>query len=202
MTGRLDAGNRRGFTLIEILSVVMILALVAAFVVPNLGAYRHRALRAQAERLASELELGRQRAIVTGVPHRVQFDLEGASYRLEWLATDADDPAAADAGPVSVDDLDLRGNSPLPLAAPREAEKTFQPVPGMFGRTQVLEDPFYFSGLQTSQGFVTQGESSVLFERDGTASYTEIYIEDGAGESIALDVFPLDDRVRIRREDV
>lgn len=202
MTGRRRTGNRLGFTLIEILSVVAILALVAAFVIPNLGAYRTRALRAEAEKLGSQLELARQRAIMTGVPHRVHIDLDALSYRLEWLA-EVRDPEAPDTRPAAfdVDDLDLRSGTPLPLEAPPPVEETFQPVPGMFGRSEVLPEPFLFAGLETPQGYVTRGESGVLFERDGTASYTEIYIEDDDGHAVAIDVFPLEERVRIRRDD-
>src|SRR5262245_41978407 len=74
--------SRRGFTLIEILAVVAILALVAAFVAPNFGGMRLRALRAEAKQLSGQLELARQRAIVTGVPHRLWFELDQAEYRL------------------------------------------------------------------------------------------------------------------------
>ncbi|MGH7337798.1 MAG: pilus assembly FimT family protein, partial [Myxococcota bacterium] len=73
----------RGFTLIEILAVVAILALVAAFIVPNMGGLRRRALRNEAQQIASQLELARQRAIVTGVPHRLWLELDEAEYRLE-----------------------------------------------------------------------------------------------------------------------
>lgn len=206
MTGLARPGNRRGFTLIEILSVVAILALMASFVIPNLGAYQTRALRAAAEDLGTQLEFARQRAIMTGVPHRVHIDLEAVSYRIEWLAEERDpetgDVAEARPAAFDVDELDLRSGTPLPLEAPPPTEKTFQPVPGNFGRTVVLQEPFLFAGLETPQGYVTRGESSVIFERDGTASYTEIYIEDGDGRVVAIDVFPLEERVRIRRDDV
>src|SRR6267142_4827808 len=122
--------HERGFTLIEILAVVAILALVAAFVVPNLGGFRRRALHNEARQLASQLELARQRAIVTGVPHRVWLELDQAEYRLEWLAADPEEVALIDARP----ELDVSGNSPITLAAPRARELEFRPIPGNFGR--------------------------------------------------------------------
>jgi len=181
--------RRRGFTLIEILAVVFILALVAALVVPNLDGMRERALRAEAERIGAQLELLRQRAIVTGVPHRLWMQLDEAEYRLEWQH-DAGDAASAA--------LDLTGNSALPLEAPRASGIEYVPIPGNFGRLQIVQHPFFFQGLETPDGWITRGEASIEFERDGTAAFTEVYLEDPSGHRVALDVRPLDERVRLR----
>jgi type II secretory pathway pseudopilin PulG len=182
--------------LIEILAVVAILALVAAFVIPNMGGLRARALRAEAAQIAAQLELARQRAIVTGVPHRVWLELDQAEYRLEWLSVDPDEAEIAAAGP----ELDVRGNSPISLAAPRQAALEFRPIPGNFGRLQVVADPFYFEAVETPQGRITRGQVAVEFARDGSADYTEILLQDAAGDHITLDVEPLDERVRIRND--
>ena len=74
--------GRAGFTLIEMLAVVAILALLATFVAPSLDAVRQRRLRAEAMSLAAQLEFARQRTVMTGVPHRVLLDLEAGSYVL------------------------------------------------------------------------------------------------------------------------
>ena len=188
--------HERGFTLIEILAVVALLALVAALVVPNLGGFRRRALHNEARQLASQLELARQRAIVTGVPHRVWLELDQAEYRLEWLAEDPTEPAPAPAP----DELDVRGNTPLSLAAPPVRELEYRPIPGNFGRLQVVSEPFYFEAVDTPDGRITRGQVSVGFGRDGTADDTAIYLQDAAGDRVALDVHALDERVRIRND--
>jgi type II secretion system protein H len=185
-----------GFTLIEILAVVAILALVAAFVIPNMGGLRRRALHAEAQQIAAQLELARQRAVVTGVPHRVWLELDQAEYRLEWLA---EDPEEADLD-AAEPEYDLNGNTPLSLSAPLVRELEYRPIPGNFGNLQVVAEPFYFEAVETPQGRTTRGEVSVEFARDGTADYTEIYLQDTEGDHIALDVYPLDERVRIRRD--
>jgi type II secretion system protein H len=189
--------HQRGFTLIEILAVVAILALVAAFVVPNLGAFRVRALRSEAQQLAAQLEFARERAIVTGVPHRVWLDLDQAEYRLEWLA---EDPETLAAEPAPVEELDIRGNTPLPLAAPPAPLLAYFPVPGNFGRLQMVADPFYFEAVDTPDGRIQRGQVSVGFARDGSADSTVIYLQDAAGDRVAIDVQPLDERVRIRND--
>jgi len=192
--------RQRGFTLIEILAVVAILALVAAFVVPNLSGFRMRALRGEAQRLAAQLELARQRAIVTGVPHRIWLDLDQAEYRLEWLAQDPESAALA-AAEIPSKELDLNGNSPLVLAAPPAPLLDFQPIPGNLGNTNVLSDPFYFAAVETPTERIMRGQVSIAFARDGSAEYTQIHIQDAQGDQLRLDVHPLDDRVRIRNED-
>jgi len=184
-------GRPQGFTLIELLAVAAILALVAGLVMPNLGGIVEWRLRGEAERVAARLELARQRAIVTGVPHRVWMDLDEAEFRIEWWVSEDQEAGGGS-------EFDLTGNTPLPLRAPRQPLRNFQPIPGKFGNREVVADPFYFERLETPDGPVTQGEAWVLFERDGSASYTEIYLEDKKGHVLAVDVYPLDDRVRIR----
>jgi len=190
--------TERGFTLIEILAVVAILALVAAFVVPNLGGYRVRALRSEAKQIAAQFELARQRAIVTGVPHRVWLDLDEAEYRLEWLVADPEEAAEVEARAEAA--LDVNGNTPLQLSAPPAPALDYRPIPGNFGRLQVVADPFYFEAVETPQGRIARGQVAVEFGRDGSAEYTEIYLQDAAGDRVALDVHPLDERVRVRHD--
>jgi prepilin-type N-terminal cleavage/methylation domain-containing protein len=197
----LGARHARGFTLIEILAVVAILALVAGFIVPNMGGLRRRALRNEAQQIASQLELARQRAIVTGVPHRLWLELDEAEYRLEWLAMDPAD-AALDELPAEPPELDLAGNTPLDLSAPPARVLEYRPVPGNFGSLQVVADPFYFEAVETSQGRIDRGQVAVEFGRDGTAEDTSIYLEDAQGDRVALDIHPLDERVQVRNDDL
>jgi prepilin-type N-terminal cleavage/methylation domain-containing protein len=186
--------DERGFTLIEILAVVAIIALVAAFVVPSMGGLRMRALRAEARQIASQLELARQRAIVTGVPHRLWLELDQAEYRLEWLAADPEEAAIAE----TKAEPEANGNGPISLKAPRAPLLDYRPIPGNFGRLQVVSDPFYFEVVETPQGRFDRGQVGVGFGRDGSAEDTRIVIQDAVGDRIALDIHALDERVRIR----
>lgn len=184
------------FTLIELLAVVAILALMASFILPNLGVVRDRTLREQARQLAAQLELARQRAVVTGVPHRLLIDLEGGGYRLEWLASREEPQPAL---PDDALGFDVDGATPLPLAAPASATATaeFEPVPGGLGNFYYLESDLSFAGIDTPEGWIEHGDTFVAFDRDGTGAYTEIVIDDGGGREITLEVLPLADAVRI-----
>jgi type II secretion system protein H len=186
------SAQRRGFTLIETLAVVAILALAAVLVLPNLAAFGERRLRHAAQRLAAELELARQRAVVTGIPHRVLFDLENGLYRLEWLGTPEEMalPVAAAA------EYDVREGAELPLRAPLRTASEFAPVPDSFGTFHDFEGDVRVAGLETTYGWVGEGMPEIVFERDGTAAYTEIVLEEGGGAGQVLAVLPLDDAVR------
>ena len=186
-------GRRAAFTLIEMLAVVAIFALLAAFVAPNLGLISSRRLQQEAQRISAQLELARQRAIVTGIPHRLAIDLDRGSYWLEWFRTQAEATGEAETPAV----LDLRGSTPISLAPPPEAVREFRPLPGMFGRESALEESLLFRVVETTEGSLDRGEAFVVFERDGTASPTEIVLADADGRAIALVVLPLAEAVRI-----
>ena len=199
-TARDNARHRcraAAFTLIEMLAVVAIFALMAAFVMPNLGTLGSRTLYRQTERIGGQLELARQRTIVTGIPHRIWLDLDDASYRLEWLVSEAD--AGGEPAPTAAA-TDPDGRVPLSLAPPREAARHYRPLPGLIGRVRFLEPSLAIAGLETPQGWIERGEAFIEFDRDGTTVYSAIVLEDESGRSITLDVLPLADAVRIRDE--
>jgi len=175
------------------LAVVAIFALLAAFVAPNLGLVTSRRLQQQAERITAELELARQRTVVTGIPHRLAIDLDRGSYRLEWLVSEAEELGEQEAPP----ELDLRGSAPIPMAAPPEAAREFRPLPGMFGRETAIEESLRFRTVETVGGSIGEGEAFVVFERDGTASPTEIILSDEDDHALALEVQPLAESVLI-----
>jgi hypothetical protein len=115
-------------------------------------------------------------------------------YRVEWLGDGeggSDLPARFD-----ITQLDLSGSSPLPMAAPERPEIEFQPIPGMLGEFHWLIEPVFIAGLETPEGWIERGDTFVEFSRDGSASHTEIVIEDDSGRRVVLAVLPLDDAVR------
>ncbi|HEY8155398.1 MAG TPA: prepilin-type N-terminal cleavage/methylation domain-containing protein [Myxococcota bacterium] len=185
--------RRAAFTLIEMLAVVAIFALLAAFVAPNLGLVSSRRLQQQAQRLTAQLELARQRTVVTGIPHRLAIDLDRGSYWLEWFVTQAEALGEVET-PAA---LDLRGSAQIPMSPPPTAAREFRPLPGMFGRETAIEESLRFTSVETLGGSVGEGEAFVVFERDGTASPTEIILADEDDHALALEVQPLAESVLI-----
>jgi prepilin-type N-terminal cleavage/methylation domain-containing protein len=183
-----------GFTLIEILAVVAIFALLAGLLAPRVGAITGRALSESAARLAASLELARQRSALTGIPHRVLLDLDQGGWRLEWFVSEAEQEGREPEPPA---EIDLRGQAPIPLAAPRGQAAEFRPLPGALGRTEWLEDSLSFAGVETPEGLAEEGEVVVEFDVDGTASDTTLQLGDESGRTLLLHVLPLADGVRI-----
>ncbi len=191
-TGR-ARGRARGFTLLEILAVIAILALLSSIVLPNLGAVRARNLRRGAKDLAAQLELARQRTVITGIPHRLLIDLEENAYRIEWTGTDetGDQEAAIVPGGAGAE---------LDLSPPRIAEREYRPLPSRFGRLTRLADNLAFVGVEALGGWVKRGDFYIAFARDGTANHATIVLDDDSGHSVSLDVLPLADVIRIHDE--
>jgi type II secretory pathway pseudopilin PulG len=196
------ARDAAAFTLLEILSVVAIFALIAGLALPNFSGLQARNLKNQARHIVSQIELARQRAIVIGVPHRLFIDIDGAAYRIESLtAEDADaDDGEADESTGVADPLGAAGTVSIDLTAPRAEERAFRPLPGPQGRFTVLDESIEFAGIETTGGWVDEGESFIRFERDGSADATTIVIEHESGMSVTLEVLPLADTVRVQYE--
>jgi type II secretion system protein H len=183
-----------GFTLIEMIAVVAIFGLLVALVAPNLGNLSGRNLRSATDALAARIDLARQRTVMTGVPHRVWIDLDAASYRLEWYRTEAE--ALGEEAPAD-EVLDLRNGAPLPLEAPRGAERAFRPLPGRLGGDAALEASLVFRGVETPTGWVERGGTAIEFARDGTTESAAVFIDDDSGRALVIEVLPLAEAVRV-----
>ena len=177
---------QRGFTLIELAAVVVVIALLYGFVVPNLGIGSRRTLDGEAEGLRAALELARQRAIATGVRQRVALDLDRARFHLEQLET----PPPAEPAP-----RDPR--QPVDLSAPRTEAGSFQPLRSRHGRDQTLADGVLFGSVETEEGIVETGSVAVDFWQDGSSGAARIVLANRDGDAIELQVLPLADAVRI-----
>jgi len=190
------ARDRAGFTLLEILAVLLIGALLTSVTLPNFGALQSHRLQNSAEQIVERIDFGRQRAVMTGVPHRLVIDLDAATYKLEWQGN-----AAAAAAPKPKLETEPGLGAPLSLAPPPAAERNFQALSGPLGRLEHLEKGVEFGSIETPGGEVDFGEAFITFESDGTSSYTMLVLNEPGGRELALEVLPLADAVRILDEE-
>ena len=185
---------RRGFTLVELLAVLVIFGLLAAIALPNLGIRSSRMLDEEARRLAASLEFARQRAVMTGVPHRVLVDLDQAAYRIEWQGRpDGEEALAAEAGGLAAPGATLAKPA---LAPPAATEHDFEPLAGSLGEVAQLDEAVSFASIETAEGTFEQGTIQIFFERNGTSDPAAVALENESGRRVVLYVAPLSDAVR------
>jgi prepilin-type N-terminal cleavage/methylation domain-containing protein len=190
------AWDREGFTLLEILAVLLIGGLLMSVTLPNFGVLQSHRLQNSAEQIVERIDFGRQRAVMTGVPHRLVIDLDEATYKLEWQGN-----AAADVAPKPKPKTEPGARVQLSLAPPPAAERNFQALLGPLGRLEHLEKGVEFGWIETPGGEVDFGEAFITLEGDGTSSYTMVVLNEPGGRELALEVLPLADAVRILDED-
>ncbi len=190
------AWDRAGFTLLEILAVLLIGGLLMSVTLPNFGALQSHKLRNAAEQIVEQINFGRQRAVMTGIPHRLAIDLDAGTYKLEWQGADAGN-AAPQPKPMFEPDVSAQ----LSLAPPPATERSFQSLLGPLGRLEYLARGVEFGWIETPGGEIDFGDAFIIFEGDGTSSYTILVLNEPDGHELTLEILPLADAVRIIDEE-
>jgi prepilin-type N-terminal cleavage/methylation domain-containing protein len=102
-------GAGRGFTLIEILMVVVILGIASAVIVPQIGTRDDLKVAAAARIVMADLIYAQNRSIATQQMHCVEMDADAERYGLVTLA----DPDTYITHPINKDDFVVRfGSTP------------------------------------------------------------------------------------------
>lgn len=178
------------------MAVLMIIGLLAAIALPNIGIRSGRVLDDESRRLAADLEFARQRAVMTGIPHRVSFDLETMAYWTEWYVTEVRALGEEEQEALPPETTDPQGEAPIQMSPPRAEEPAWRRLAGVPGNLMRINDLIFIDGIETSQGYVDRGELQLHFERDGTTDPAWIVLADDDGRAVTLAVAPLADTVR------
>ncbi len=165
-----------GFTLLEMLVVVGLMAVLSAVFMPRLGGIFRFEIRRAARTLAADLNYTAQRAIATGSLHRWVVDLDNQVFRIERLR---DVPSLPDSDlPTHAELLDLRApvrtHEFLPLDA-RGGEWRWLDEGGV--SIQKVRD-----GDEESGG----GTVSIAFGPDGGADPAEVLLSDEGGHQLRI----------------
>ena len=87
----------RGFTLIELVLVLALLAVMLAMVAPSMRGFgRGQTVENAADRLLAEVARARSDAATLAVPHRLQIDPGGRAYQILKDDVDASEPTGVD----------------------------------------------------------------------------------------------------------
>lgn len=167
------ASRQAGFTFVEIIAVVMLIALISAVMVTRIGTRSSAPLRNSGRFLSAELEYVGQRAIATGRPQRWVIDLDRQFFRVE------EQPPAAPA-------VDDSGES-FSIAAPLTPD-TWEPIPEKLGEWRELhETSIGIDSVVLSGEVMKAGQAAVHFSPDGGADPADLWLLDE--ESRHLRVF-------------
>ncbi len=181
--------KQRGFSLIEMMAVVLLGAIIVAIAIPQFGILSNRKLDEGSQLLRSKIEYTRQRAAITGKPHQLLIDLDNFTYRVEWEIENRDSNID-----LSLLDYDERKRR---LIVPPPDDHIFEPIPERSGMNTELVDPIIFYGVHTPEGWIEEGTFGLIFEYDGTTQPASIVLSDGTDNQRILEVLPLADFVRI-----
>jgi len=194
--------------LIEVMAVVVVIGLVMGLVVPNFAARRGAELEDSARMVADALRIARERAIVTGTAHRALLDLEVGTSRIDWHVDEARAFAhLAESGEPSAGSLahsrnqNLSDSGHLSLSPPENEERDYFPIPNRFGREEWLPEDIFFVGADTPDGWIEDGTVQIVFQLDGSTDYAEIVMRDSWENRVVLEIQPLLEIIRIRREE-
>ncbi|MCH2187143.1 prepilin-type N-terminal cleavage/methylation domain-containing protein [Myxococcota bacterium] len=195
-----DSRSRHGFTLIEILAVVLIIGLTFGFVLPNLDSSRSRRLEDRARDIANLVHVARQGAITSGAEHRLWFQLDEGTMRVDWYVTGkrADEAYGDSIEPPLAAAEEPSTTTAVSLFPPESEGRDYYPVASKYGENFSLPLDYWVVGVETPEGFIETGEVQLVFGRDGTTDYSEVLIADAWDNQLIVEVQPLMDRVRLR----
>jgi prepilin-type N-terminal cleavage/methylation domain-containing protein len=176
---------RGGFTLIEIMAVVLILLLIAAVVIPRVSLVASQAALDDGRRLAAALDFAREKALALGRAHRVVLDLDHAQY---WIEAQA---SAAPPDPT----LTWAELDELPLVAPRAETAEFSPLPGT--PPTPLGANVSFAGVASDEEELRQGLARIAFAPDGATLAATVWLAAGDDLRVRVEVAPFADPTRV-----
>jgi prepilin-type N-terminal cleavage/methylation domain-containing protein len=182
------AKGARGFTLIEILVVVGLIALISAVFMPRLGGIFRFEIRAAARTVAADLDYVAQRSIATGILHRWVIDLDEQVFRVERLR---DEPALPPSDlPSHAELLDLR--APL---------RTFEFVPleSRPGEWRWLDQGgVWIEEVRVGDNEARAGTITISFGPDGGADPAELLLVDDGGHELRVLIGAFTGEVRVK----
>lgn len=153
-------GRLRGFTLVELIVVMVLLLIVASMVAPRMSSFfRGRALSSEARRMLSLINYGQSRAVAEGVPVLLWIDTASSTYGLEIHESHA----RGDERPVAYTaDPSLTLETPIPSDRPvsEDGDETFG-LPENLPAIRFNPDGF-FDEVSVTRVVIRQGTEGAL----------------------------------------
>jgi len=208
MLRRVSLRTNSGFTLIEVILVVAIIAIVVTGATFGLGAITRTRLRSSAFKVTSAARFAYNRSLTHGTTTRLRFDFEKNTMAVEETDTPVtlatEEQLKSEAGDA-VDPWDLakeRLAKPLNRTSPHSP---FQPITTESGKVlerytaQPVGDGISLNALITPHETKTRtdGEGSVYFFPGGVTEHAVIQLTDSSDTVYSVEIHPLTGNAQI-----
>lgn len=184
--------DQRGFTLLELVLVIVIIGLAAGLFVVRLGVLDFWKERTALRKLSETIVLLNNQAVMDQAFYRMEFDLEKNQYAVGVMRPE--DTVTQTSMPINLPPLQLELAA---LLSPNVADgSTMIPPPTMPSLAQPLQLPgrMVFMDIVTPRGKVTRNDNrenpSLMFSPRGFSEFGVIHISLGENSAITILVNP------------
>lgn len=171
-----------GFTLIEVLVVLGIIAMMSIFALPSLTGYFQLSLSAAARELSTTVKEAYNASILTGKVYRLAYDLETSEYWVEsgpaGALLDTDESRKKDERRKKFSDKDKAKNLSTGYSLDRTITRKKMGLP----RGVVYEDVV----TEQSKDPILKGQAATHFFPHGLTEQTIIHLKDNANHHSSL----------------
>jgi len=174
----------RGFTLVELLVVIVMIAILSAVIVPEMkGMLEGELLHSTSRKLTQALGIAYRQSVTSNLPHRLRLDTSHGRFLIERRAT-----------------LEESNTGFVPLENVSGAKgKLDQRI-----RLEIAEiedesddEQSEASSLEEQPDERAAESDAILFKPDGTTEKREIRLRDRQGFGVALRLNPITSRVKL-----
>lgn len=180
---RQDRSGKRGFTLIEMLVVIVIIAIMSSIMVPRYFDFAAKArFQESVQKVLTVFADARHKAIQSGSDCTVRYDSQSATLIVE-----------SEVAPPQED-------QPVALQDPAETVASMPTAPVQLGENIQVSEFQVDNGLQGSQSQQSGGgrNMQIQFHEDGRADAAMISLVGSEGERAIVEVAPLTGYASIR----
>ncbi|MFH1728398.1 MAG: type II secretion system protein [Pseudomonadota bacterium] len=192
--------SSKGFTLIEIMLVMVIMGLMAGFVLPRMGIFSDTNVKRSCSKIAGMIRLAYDRATIKNQKYRLVFNIEQNQIIPEVLVEEdiSDDSNSEKTDSANKDIFDDNADA----ASKISFNGKFEPEDSILLKKYSLPNGARISGIRTmhSETEIKEGSDFILFLPNGFAEKAFIYLG-GPGESIyTLEINPITGNTTIHDE--
>lgn len=185
--------NQQGFTLLEVLVVVGLIAILSAIIIPDIGQIFRESLEAYVRKSANLFREARDHAMLTSRVVRVRFDLDEQKYWVEEAPGNFLMPTKE-----SIEEKERK----LERLSEEERAKYADPfriVKSITGKKKTVPDGLRVSGLLSprSPQLIEEGVADFYYFPHGIAEAAVIHIENIDGEKRSLVVQPVTGKTKV-----